>query len=306
MSPLPPQIPPNFHGACPLPHLGVIEVSGSDAVSFLHSQLTHDLALLESDGIRFCSFCNAKGRMQATFVACVAQPDLVWLVCRRDVLAAVLKRLGMFVLRAKARLRDASQDLALWGLVGEALPAPWKKQDVMGGTALGLYPAAGQARALWLAPAGQSPVSAAHPVGLDHAAWLWGEVMSGVADVQAATAEAFVPQMLNHESIDGVSFKKGCYPGQEVVARSQFRGTLKRRAYIVSGPVMQAGQAVFAAGDAAQECGTIAQAASDGSGGGVAVACLLTSADTDRLHLAQADGPPLHLWPLPYPLREDI
>lgn len=306
MNTLTPPLPANFHGACQLVHLGVIEVSGSDAVSFLHSQLTHDLALLEADGIRFCSFCNAKGRMHATFMACVAQPSVVWLVCRRDLLAAVLKRLSLFVLRAKARLRDASDDLSIWGLVGEGLPAPWKKQDRMGGTAMGLYPAAGKARALWLAPAGQSPVSTSHPAGLDPAAWLWGEVISGVADVQAATTEAFVPQMLNHESIDGVSFKKGCYPGQEVVARSQFRGTLKRRAYIVSGPAMQAGQAVYTDGDAAQECGTIAQAASDDSGGGVALACLLTAVDQDRLHLARPDGPLLRLWPLPYPLREDI
>ncbi len=308
MSSSPPPTPAHFHGACPLPHLGVIEVSGSDAVSFLHNQLTHDLALLGPDSVRFCSFCSAKGRMQATFVACVPAPDTVWLVCRRDVLAAVLKRLSMFVLRAKARLRDASEELALWGLVGTELPTAWKKRPLMGGTAMGLYPAAGQARALWLAHAGEMPVSEAHPQGLSLDAWLWGEVMSGVADVQAATAEAFVPQMLNHESVDGVSFKKGCYPGQEVVARSQFRGTLKRRAYIVTGPAMQAGQAIFVAGDAPQECGNIAQAASDGGNAGVAIACLLTSAadGPGDLHLAQPDGAKLQLLPLPYPLRDDL
>jgi folate-binding protein YgfZ len=88
---------------------------------------------------------------------------------------------------------------------------------------------------------------------MDIDAWLWGEVMAGVADVQAATVEAFVPQMLNHESIDGVSFKKGCNPGQEVVARSQFRGTLKRRAFVVhaDGP-LTVGQEVFLASDAAE------------------------------------------------------
>ena len=303
-NPLPPV---NFQGACPLPHLGVIEVNGSDAVSFLQNQLTHDLALLPADGVRFSSFCNAKGRMQATFVANVHAPDTVWLVCRRDVLAAVCKRLSMFVLRAKARLRDASEEFAVWGLVGGPLPPTWKKHGLLGGTAMGLYPAAGQARALWLAPAGESPVSPTHPASLSLDAWLWGEVMAGVADVQAATVEAFVPQMLNHESIDGVSFKKGCYPGQEVVARSQFRGAIKRRAFILSGPPMQVGQAVFSAHDTRQDCGTIAQAATNGDTGGVAIACLQTAAaDATALHLGAPDGPLLQLLPLPYPLRDDI
>jgi folate-binding protein YgfZ len=245
--------------------------------------------------------------MQATFVANVHAPDTVWLVCRRDVLAAVCKRLSMFVLRAKARLRDASEEFAVWGLVGGPLPPTWKKHGLLGGTAMGLYPAAGQARALWLAPAGESPVSPTHPASLSLDAWLWGEVMAGVADVQAATVEAFVPQMLNHESIDGVSFKKGCYPGQEVVARSQFRGAIKRRAFILSGPPMQVGQAVFSAHDTRQDCGTIAQAATNGDTGGVAIACLQTAAaDATALHLGAPDGPLLQLLPLPYPLRDDI
>ena len=303
--PLPPT---DFFGACELPHLGVIEVSGSDAVSFLHNQLTHDVALLPADGVRFCAFCNAKGRMQATFVLCVPSPDTVWLVCRRDVLAAVCKRLSMFVLRAKARLRDATDDFALWGLVGGELPATWKKHSHLGGTALGLYPAAGQARALWLAPAGQSPLSTPGWAPMDIDVWLWGEVMAGVADVQAATVEAFVPQMLNHESVDGVSFKKGCYPGQEVVARSQFRGAIKRRAFILTGPPMQVGQAVYSANDPSQDCGSIAQTALGSAGAGVAIACLQTAAVTDAtaLHLGAPDGPLLQLLPLPYPLRDDI
>ena len=172
---------------------------------------------------------------------------------------------------------------------------------------MGLYPAAGQARALWLAPAGQSPLSPTHPAALSEDAWLWGEVMAGVADVQAATVEAFVPQMLNHESIDGVSFKKGCYPGQEVVARSQFRGAIKRRAFILSGPPMQVGQTVFSSHDPSQDCGTIAQAAQNGDTGGVAIACLQTAAaDAATLHLGAPDGPLLQLLPLPYPLRDDI
>ena len=300
--------PANFHGACELPHLGVIEVSGSDAVSFLQNQLTHDLALLPADGVRFSSFCNAKGRMQATFVLCVPSPDMVLLVCRRDVLAAVCKRLSMFVLRAKARLRDATEEFALWGLVGGPLPSTWKKQSHLGGIALGLYPAAGQARALWLAPAGQNPLCTTRPAALSVDAWLWGEVMAGVADVQAATVEAFVPQMLNHESIDGVSFKKGCYPGQEVVARSQFRGVLKRRTYLVSSALpLQVGQEIFHSSDASQPAGQVVQAVSNRQHGHWALVCLQTSStEAGELHPADTPGSVLTLHPLPYTLREDI
>jgi folate-binding protein YgfZ len=97
-------------------------------------------------------------------------------------------------------------------------------------SAVSLYPADGQPRALWIAPAGQPrpPVPRWTPM-----LWQWSEVRSGIVTVTTPIIEAFVPQMLNYESVGGVNFKKGCYPGQEVVARSQFRGTLKRRAFLV-------------------------------------------------------------------------
>ena len=114
--------------------------------------------------------------------------------------------------------------------------------------------------------------------------------------------------MLNYESVGGVNFKKGCYPGQEVVARSQFRGTLKRRAYLVHGDApMQAGQEVFTAADAEQPCGLVAQAAPAPGGGHDAIVSIQISAlDAGDLHLGAAQGPVLTLLTLPYPLREDI
>jgi len=138
-------------------------------------------------------------------------------------------------------------------------------------------------------------------------AWAMGEVMSGIAWVEQATFEAFVPQMLNYESVDGVNFKKGCYPGQEVVARSQFRGTLKRRGFIVQSPVpLSAGQEVFSSQDATQPCGLVAQAASLDNQH-VAIAELqLSATENNTLHVGQADGPSLTLLPLPYALRDDI
>ena len=304
--------------SCALPHLGVIRVQGEDAAHFLHNQLTQDVLLLDAQHARLAAWCNAKGRMLASFVLCKPQPDEVWLICPRDVLPATLKRLSMFVLRAKVKLSDASDALQVRGLIGPSLSAiteertPWRHVALDDGArVLTLLPAQGQARGLWIAPTEITPPADAAPAdasATDDAAnlWAYSDVMSGVAWVSAATAEAFVPQMLNYESVDGVNFKKGCYPGQEVVARSQFRGTLKRRAFIVSSTqAMQAGQEVFATTDATQPCGLIAQAAS-ALGQHVAVAELQIASAQEPLHVDSVDGPSLTVHPLPYALREDI
>ena len=304
-------LPPLTDGLCPLPHLGVLRAQGDDAASFLHNQLTQDVLLLKPDQARLAAWCNAKGRMLASFVLCRPAPDEVLLVCRRDGLPAVLKRLSMFVLRAKVRLSDASDQLQLLGLVGSALPEtgatprPWQRLALADGAqALTLYPALGRARALWLAPAGVTP-----PTGpaLSAEAWAYGDVMSGVAWLGQPNVEAFVPQMLNYESVDGVNFQKGCYPGQEVVARSQFRGTLKRRAFIVDADApMSEAQEVFSTLDPSQPCGRIAQSASL-SGRHVAIAELqLSMLDGADLHLGSPQGPRLQRLPLPYPLRDDL
>ncbi|MEY4712744.1 MAG: hypothetical protein RIS88_2194, partial [Pseudomonadota bacterium] len=124
----------------------------------------------------------------------------------------------------------------------------------------------------------------------------------------APVFEAFVPQMLNYESVGGVNFKKGCYPGQEVVARSQFRGTLKRRATLAHAPApLQAGTEIFNAQDASQPCGLVAQAAVAPGGGWDAIVSLQTSAmEGGTLTAGTADGPVLSLQALPYPLLADI
>jgi folate-binding protein YgfZ len=160
-------------------------------------------------------------------------------------------------------------------------------------------------RQLWVAPAG-NPVPAGDT--LAPALWAWGEVHSGVATLSAPLAEAFVPQMLNYESIGGVNFKKGCYPGQEVVARSQFRGTLKRRAYLVhSAGAMEPGQSIFTPEDAEQPVATVVQAAVAPGGGFDAIISGQTSAiEASVLHLGDTSGPQLSVLPLPYPLLEDI
>lgn len=296
--------------ATPLPHWGVIRAQGEEAAKFLHGQLTQDFALLGDTQARLAAFCSAKGRMQASFVAFKRAADDLLLVLPRDVLPAVLKRLQMFVLRSKVRLSDASAEFGVWGLTAPTDAAswgaaPWALSATDGGHVVSLYPAQGQARALRVAPA-DAPVPAAEALPLD--TWQWLEVMAGIAPVTTPIVEAFVPQMLNYESVDGVNFKKGCYPGQEVVARSQFRGTLKRRAYLLQAEApLTVGQDVFQAADAEQPCGTVAAAAPNPAGGWNAIASLRTdAAAAGDLHAGAADGQALSLLPLPYPLRDDI
>ncbi|AOW13306.1 folate-binding protein [Hydrogenophaga crassostreae] len=307
----PSPIQPEHHGAVRCAHLGVIRVVGEDAAQFLHGQLTHDFVLLDTQHARLASFCSPKGRMQASFVGFKRPDGEILLVCSRDLLPSTLKRLSMFVMRAKARLSDASDDCAVWGLVGSAvadkLPAaPWSLlHEADGSDWVRLYPAQGVERALRVAPIGAAPPE--EPV-LPMNDWLWLEVMSGVVGITQPIFEFFVPQMLNHESVDGVNFKKGCYPGQEIVARSQFRGTLKRRAYIVaSDEPLTVGQEVFHASDAEQPCGSVAAAAPSPTGGWNAVVSMQVSAAMGgELHAGFAQGPQLTPLPLPYPLLADI
>src|SRR5262245_45551555 len=110
-------------GTCALPQLGVIAAEGPDAASFLHGQLTQDFSLLDGSQARLAALCTAKGRMIASFIGVRPQPESILLVCSQDILAATLKRLSMFVLRAKLKLRDASADYQVFGLAGDALAA---------------------------------------------------------------------------------------------------------------------------------------------------------------------------------------
>jgi folate-binding protein YgfZ len=300
-------------GVVDLPHLGVIRVEGEDAVKFLQGQLTQDVALMGSCEAHLAAFCNAKGRMQASFVVFRRGDQEILMVCSRDLLAQTLRRLSMFVLRAKVRLTDASTGFSLFGLIGSAIETiavgtrpVWAKLDFDAENLVFLYPGAGQARALWCAPAGTPAPQGSR---LAPELWDWLEVQSGIAMITLPIFEAFVPQMLNYESVGGVNFKKGCYPGQEVVARSQFRGTLKRRAYVAHCEGKASiGDEIFHARDPEQPCGMVAASAPDPAGGFAVIASMQTSAaaDAEPGSLKLGTGSALTLLPLPYPLLDDI
>ena len=306
-------------GITELTQWGVIRAIGEEAIKFLQGQLTQDVALMSLSEAHLAAFCSAKGRMQASFVVFKRKNDVgvdeILLVCSKDILAQTLKRLSMFVMRAKVKLSDASAEFALFGLTGSAIESIassnhtyWAKLDSDLKSVIFLHPGAGQQRALWCAPAGTpAPAGPALAAGV----WEWLEVQSGIAMITQPIFEAFVPQMLNYESVGGVNFKKGCYPGQEVVARSQFRGTLKRRAYLVHcRDEAVVGQEVFHALDAEQACGMVAACAANPAGGFDAIVSMQTAAAHDaaagQLTLGSGSGPVLTLLPLPYPLLQDI
>jgi tRNA-modifying protein YgfZ len=301
-------------GVARLDHLGVIRAHGPEAAKFLQGQLTQDFVLLGAAEARLTAFCSPKGRMLASFIGFKHAPDEILLVCSRDLLAPTLKRLSMFVMRAQVKLSDASEAFAVWGVAGEAdaglATSPWSQLNSAGGRSwTRLYPAEGIARALCVAPIPEGE-TAQPPAGpeLDLAHWQWLEVMSGVATITQPVVDAYVPQMVNYESVGGVNFKKGCFPGQEVVARSQFRGTLKRRAYRVeANEPMAVGQDVFHDSDAEQPCGTVVAAAANPSGGWNAIVSMQTkAAESGQLNAGSASGPALTLLPLPYDLLDDI
>jgi folate-binding Fe-S cluster repair protein YgfZ len=205
-------------GALRLADWGLIRARGADAASFLHSQLTQDIEHLAPGQARLAGYCSPKGRLLASFVTWREGPDEVLLACSADLLPATLKRLSMFVLRAKCKLDDAAADWALYGLAGsgardwlgaDAPAGVWQLAPRGAARVLRLPDAEGQPRYL-LAQAPAEPAPALPAVAPE--AWAWLEARSGVARIVGPTVEQFVPQMVNLELVGGVNFQKGCYP----------------------------------------------------------------------------------------------
>ncbi len=302
--------------------LGLIAVAGDDAAGFLHNQLTNDVEHLGTAEARLAGYCTPKGRLQATFLMW-RDSENVFLQLPRAIQPPLQKRLTMFVLRAKARLRDATNEaerIAVLGLGGaraeaalrahvDALPAaPYARTEGAFGTVIRLADAFGAPRWLWLTSAATAGAAlpalrAALALG-GNAAWQLAGIHAGVPQVTQPTQEQFVPQMVNYELVGGVNFKKGCYPGQEIVARSQYLGKLKRRMALATldDAAVRAGDEVFAAADPDQPCGMVVNAAPNGAGGAdVLVEIKLAALDGEVRHGA-GGGALLRFAPLPYPI----
>jgi hypothetical protein len=306
----------------PVTDLGLIAVSGEDAASFLHNQLTNDVEHLGPDEARLAGFCTPKGRLQASFLMW-RDPDAIYLQLPRAIQPPLQKRLSMFVLRAKAKLRDATAEAPFEAVIGiggaradaalrrhvDTLPAaPMGKTGGAFGTVVRLHDAFGSPRYLWFTSA-QAGAAALDALKADLAlggnqAWRLAAIHAGEPQVTAATQEQFVPQMVNFELVGGINFKKGCYPGQEIVARTKYLGKIKRRAALASieDAGARAGDEVFSALDPDQPCGMVVNAAPNGLGGADALVEIKLAALDGEVRLGSAGGGALRFQPLPYSL----
>jgi folate-binding protein YgfZ len=308
-----------------LTQFGVIDANGDDAASFLHGQLTNDTQHLDAANARLAGYCSAKGRLLASFLSWRCG-ETIRLLVSKDVQAAVQKRLSMFVLRAKAKLTDASGELAMVGLAGDvrkalsgvfdALPdGVHVKVDGPAGSLIRVPDALGKLRFLWVGPKAEVEARLPELVGkltrVSPAVWDWLDIRAGEPRITQPVVEQFVPQMVNFDVLGGVNFRKGCYPGQEVVARSQYRGTIKRRTSLanVAGELdtVRPGAELFHTDDPGQPCGMVVNAASAPDGGvDILVEVKLVALETGSVHLGAADGPALQFLPLPYALPAEV
>lgn len=293
----------------PLADFGLIRASGPDAAVFLHNLLTNDIKGIDAATLRLAGFCTPKGRLLAIFSIWREGEDFLLLV-PQEILPGILKKLSMFVLRAKVKLTDASAERVLLGVS----PAPTffdMALPVVSAIAAGQVIRLDATRALLClapeaAPARWAGLSArAHPVG--SIAWQWLEIAAGQPRIVGATQEIFVPQMLNMDlpGVAGVSFTKGCYPGQEIVARTHYLGKVKRR--MVRARLTTAaspGTHVYALETGDQQCGALVSVASSPDGGFEALVSVQMSAvEAGEVHVGAPTGERLAFLPLPYALE---
>ena len=288
----------------PLADQGLIRVSGEDAASFLHNLLTNDITHLAEGQARHAGLCTAKGRLIASFLIWREGSDYL-LQLSADILPGILKKLSMFVLRSKVKLADVSGERALIGVVGGQVGPvePMRTASYRGGTAIRL-----DANRCVLAVPTVEVANIASELGTLTLGqlndWHLAEIAAGIPRIVAATQEAFVPQMVNYEmaAIGGVSFQKGCYPGQEIVARTHYLGKIKRRMYRASldAPVAP-GTDVFTPETGEQHCGALVLTAPVSAGGYECLVVVQSSgAEAGEVHVGSPTGPRLKMLPLPY------
>ena len=300
---------------CDLSQFGLLKVSGEDAQNFLHNLLSSDVKAVAPTRAQFSSFNTAKGRMLATFL--VWQHDVdYFLQLPRSLVAAMQKKLSMYILRSKVKITDVSEEVICLGLAGKDANtlaketfAETPQQDYgmlheasasllrLDANRLMLIATPQQATTLWPSiKCGTTPSGSA--------CWDWLNIRAGIPIILPATQEHFVPQMANLDLIGGVNFKKGCYPGQEIVARMQYLGKLKRRMYFahVNGEA-RAGDELYSAEMEGQSCGMVANASPAPKGGYDLLAVVqISSHDGHTVHLGALGGEALAFQPLPYAL----
>ncbi|MDD5403967.1 MAG: folate-binding protein [Sulfuricella sp.] len=298
-----------------LSHFSVIQFAGEDGESFLQGQLSCDVRQALLNHAQYGSYCTPKGRMLATFLLW-RSADGFQMQLPAALREAVQKRLSMYVLRSRVKVSDASAATVRIGIAG---PGAAAAVAGMGGAApeedyavaqvgpANVIRLPGKRFELVLPPEDAPGVWQAlsrHCMPAGSGCWEWLDIQAGIPTITTGTQEQFVPQMANLELIGGVSFTKGCYPGQEIVARSQYLGKVKRRMYLAhiqSETAPQPGDALFGQGPAEQSAGTIVNAQPSPQGGYDALAVILsTSLESGAVVWKAPDGPVLQLQSLPY------
>lgn len=305
----------------PLTHLGLIRSRGEDSRAFLQGQLSNDVNALDNAHSQLSAYCNPKGRMLAQFRVVPLRDDEFLLILHRDLIESTLKRLRMFVLRSKVELEDVSDEIVCLGLSGAEAEkrvseryasVPAHADDIISedGDQVVRIADGDTARFLILSPV-ERAISlwedwSAHTVPAGGRAWEWLDIHAGLPSIVPETIEAFVPLMLNLQHLNGVSFKKGCYPGQEIIARTHYLGKIKRRMYKAHSPadtIPAPGTDIYDAKGDGQSVGTVVNAQPAPDGGLDLLVVLQVSAEQGDLQLA-TDKAALELRSLPYSLEQ--
>ena len=301
---------------CPLSHEGVLAVRGADAAKFLQGQLTCNLNYLSDTQASLGARCTQKGRMQSSF-RILLQGDGVLLAMATELLEPQLADLKKYAVFSKSKLTDESAAWVRFGLsdadqalasLGLELPAA-TDSVARSEQLIAIRVSPGRIE-LW-APAEQAEAVrsqlAAQLQQADLNAWLLGQIRAGIGQVMPQTRELFIPQMLNLQAVGGVSFKKGCYTGQEIVARMQYLGKLKRRLYRVqldASELPEPGTPLFAPSHSSA-IGEVVIAARAAEKIELLAVLQAEAAEAGDLHLGTLEGPALHLLDLPYELDRD-
>ncbi len=313
---------------CDLSQFGTLKVSGADAQSFLQNLLSSDVSAVNVQHAQLSSLNSPKGRMIASFLIWQNGADY-YLQLPANLCAAIQKKLSMYILRAKVKIEDASAQIVSLGMAGEHAaillqqhfgdlpPSDFGAQQLdhghiirLGAQSFQINIAATRAIELWQKLSAKSQSVSAQTVGSPY--WDWLQIRAGIPVILPATQEQFVAQMVNLELIGGVSFKKGCYPGQEIVARMQYLGKLKRRMYlahikITDHPTPQAGDELFSSEMEEQSCGMIVNAAAAPGGGYDVLAVVqISSQESQTIHWQSLQGATLQFMPLPYLLPKSV
>lgn len=300
----------------PLTHLGLVRSRGDDSAPFLHNLLSNDVKKLAPDAAQWNSFNTPKGRMLASFLLWGTPTDH-WLAISADIKAAILKKLSMYVLRSKAKLTDVSDEFILIGLTGPLAVELAARAGVPTPEADMRHAAFGEGFVVRLnvdtlvltlpvadAPAQFDALQALGAQAAGTAAWQLAMIRAGIPLITLATQEEFVAQMLNYELLGGVSFNKGCYPGQEIVARTQYLGKLKKRMYRVcfnADTIPAVGTDIYTPEFGEQSAGKLVNVAPAAGGGFEALAVMqMSCAEAGEAHLGSPDGPRLGFLDLPY------